>query len=406
MNNNISLSQKYQPLFLNKTRYFVVTGGRGSGKSFGVALFLLNLTYQEGEKILFSRYTLTSAYASIIPEFLEKIEMMGATNDFKITKDEIINLTTGSSILFKGIRTTSGNQTASLKSLTGITAFVLDEAEELTDETLFEKIDFSVRNKKVKQNRVILVMNPCTKEHWVWKRFFESNFVSSGFNGQKDKVTYIHTTYKDNKDNLPESFLESVFEMKLKRPDKYEHVILGGWLEKAEGVIYTNWEIGDFVLLERNCYGQDFGFSEDETTLVHCSLDIDNKKLYLKELLYKSGLTTTQIANHNKKLAGNGLIICDSSEPRLIREVRNLGVNIRPVKNKNVKGAILSGISMLQDLELIVDPKSKNLIKELNNYAWKNSDKPIDSHNHILDAVRYAVSHLWFGKNHGTYSIR
>lgn len=405
MTDNITLSEKYQPLFLNKTRYFVVTGGRGSGKSFGVALFLLNLTYYKGEKILFTRYTLTSAYASIIPEFLEKIEMMGATNDFKVNKDEIINLTTGSSILFKGIRTTSGNQTASLKSLTGITSFVLDEAEELIDETLFEKIDFSVR-KKGKQNRVILIMNPATKEHWVWKRFFDSNFVESGWNGMKGDVTYIHTTYKDNKNNLPDSYLQSIFEMKLKRPDKYEHVILGGWLQKADGVIYTNWEIGDFVLLERNCYGQDFGFSEDETTLVHCSLDMDEKKLYLKELLYKVNLTTTQIANHNKKLAGNGLIICDSSEPRLIREVRNLGVNIRAVKNKNIKGAILSGISMLQDLDIIVDPKSTNLIKELNNYAWKNSDKPIDSHNHILDAVRYAVSHLWVGKNHGVYAIK
>lgn len=405
MNDKIVINEKYQPLFLNKTRYFVVTGGRGSGKSFGVCLFLLNLTYQEGEKILFSRYTLTSAYASIIPEFLEKIEMMGTPNDFKITKDEIINLTTGSSILFKGIRTTSGNQTASLKSLTGITAFVLDEAEELIDETLFEKIDFSVR-KKGKQNRVILIMNPATKEHWVWKRFFEANFVKSGWNGTKGDVTYIHTTYKDNKENLPESYLQSIFEMKLKRPDKYEHVILGGWLEKAEGVVYSNWTVGDFVLLEKNCYGQDIGFSEDPSTLIHCSLDIEGKKLYLKELLYKKNLTTTQLASQNRKLAGNGLIICDSSEPRLISEVRNLGVNIKPVKNKNIKGAILSGISMMQDLDIIVDPKSHNLIKELNNYAWKTPDKPVDAHNHLLDAARYALSHLWTGKNHGTYNIR
>jgi phage terminase large subunit len=405
MNEKITIHQKYQPLFLNKTRYFVVTGGRGSGKSFGVALFLLNLTYQEGEKILFTRYTLTSAYASIIPEFLEKIEMMGATDDFKINKDEILNVTTGSSILFKGIRTTSGNQTASLKSLTGITAFVLDEAEELIDETLFEKIDFSVR-KKGKQNRVILIMNPATKEHWVWKRFFESNFVQSGWNGTKGDVTYIHTTYKDNKDNLPESYLESIFEMKLKRPDTYEHVILGGWKEREEGVVYSNWSIGDFVLLERNCYGQDIGYSDDPTTLVHCSLDFEGKKLYVKELLYKSGLTTSQIASSDLKMAGNGLIICDSSEPRLIRELKDQGVNIRPVKKKNIKGALLTGINMLQDLDIVVDPKSVNLVKELNNYSWKSPGVPKDKFNHGLDAIRYAMSHLWIGKNSGVYNIR
>ncbi len=106
---------------------------RGSGKSFGVAVFLLNLTYERGHKVLFSRYTMLSAQTSIIPEFIEKIEMMGVSEQFRITKDEIINLTTGSSIMFKGIRTSSGNQTAALKSLNGVTTFVLDEAEELVD---------------------------------------------------------------------------------------------------------------------------------------------------------------------------------------------------------------------------------------------------------------------------------
>ena len=155
----INLNPKYQPLFTDKSRYFVVTGGRGSGKSFGVAVFLLNLTYEEGHKILFTRYTMISAANSIIPEFIEKIELMGVQPDFRITKDEIINLTTMSSIMFKGVRTSSGNQTAALKSLNGVTTFVLDEAEELTDEDTFMKIDFSVRTQN-KQNRCILILNP------------------------------------------------------------------------------------------------------------------------------------------------------------------------------------------------------------------------------------------------------
>ena len=78
-------------------------------------MFLLALTYEEGHTILFTRYTLTSAHVSIIPEFLEKIELINRYSDFHITKDEIINLKTGSKILFKGIKTSSGQQTASLK---------------------------------------------------------------------------------------------------------------------------------------------------------------------------------------------------------------------------------------------------------------------------------------------------
>jgi len=90
---------------------------------------------------------------------------------FEITNDTITNKVTGSQILFKGIKTSSGVQTASLKSLTGITAFVVDEAEELIDEEVFNKIDYSVRVKGI-QNRVILIMNPATVDHWIYKRWF------------------------------------------------------------------------------------------------------------------------------------------------------------------------------------------------------------------------------------------
>ena len=67
MKSSLNIHKKYVPLFKEGSRYFVVTGGRGSGKSFGVTVFLLNLTYEAGHKVLFSRYTMTSAHTSIIP---------------------------------------------------------------------------------------------------------------------------------------------------------------------------------------------------------------------------------------------------------------------------------------------------------------------------------------------------
>jgi len=400
----IDLHAKYQPLFKNDTRYYVVTGGRGNGKSFGLSTRLCMLTYEPGEKILFTRYTMKSASVSIIPEFLEKIELMGVQSDFRVTKDEIINLTTGSSIMFRGIKTASGNQTAALKSLTGLTCFVVDEAEELDDEEIFDKITLSVRNKK-KHNKVILVLNPATKEHWVWDRFFESQGVEGGWNGIKGNVTYIHGTYKDNKENLDESFLNDVFKMKLERPDKYEHQILGGWLEKAEGVIFNNWKVGQFMRLETSCFGQDFGFSEDPTTLVEVSYDANRRKLYVKERYGKKELSAGTIASKNIIHAGKGLIMADSADPRLVAEIRSRGCNIRAVKKRN--GSILSGIALMQDLEIIVDPNSKEIIKELNNYVWHtNGIKPIDAYNHRIDAIRYALTKLHVQKKSGNYSLR
>jgi len=377
---------------------------RGSGKSFGVAMFLLNLTYERGHKVLFTRYTMMSAQTSIIPEFIEKIEMMGVTEQFRITKDEIINLETGSSIIFKGIRTSSGNQTAALKSLNGVTTFVLDESEELIDEEVFDKIDFSVRS-QLKQNRCILILNPTTKEHWIYQRFFLPNAIVDGYNGQQEGTTFIHTDYRDNKDNLSASFIKQVEGMKRERPDKYEHIILGGWLSKAEGAIIRNWRVGDYLQLEKTVYCQDFGFSKDLTTLVKLSVDKDNRRLYVREIYGKAGLSTSEIARLNKMECGLDLIIGDSSEPRLISELKALDINIKPTIKK--KGSILSGIALMQDYEIIVDRSSKGVMKEFNNYVWQDkNEKPIDSYNHFCDAIRYGLQYLIQGSNSGTYVIR
>ena len=398
------LNPKYTSLFKGDSRYYVVTGGRGSSKSFSVNAFLLLLTYESGHTILFTRYTLTSAHVSIIPEFIEKIEILDKFEDFHITKDEIINKKTGSKILFKGIKTSSGQQTANLKSLSGVTCFVLDEAEELTDEDVFDKIDFSIRAKD-KQNRVILVLNPAMKTHFIYQKFFESKGVEAGSNVIKGDTTYIHTTYLDNVDNLSESFLNQIQTIKERRPDKYKHTILGGWLEKAEGVIFTNWRIGPFNKDNGSVFGQDYGFSNDPSTLIETSIDKTRKIIYVRLHIYQAGLTTTELARLNRQFAGNDLIVADNAEPRLIAELKSQGLNIVPT----IKGAdsVKYGIALLQDYDLIIDENSVDLIKELNNYCWleKKSETPIDKFNHALDALRYAVSYQLANPNKGKYSI-
>lgn len=399
----ITIKDKYKSLG-SDSRYFVITGGRGSGKSYSVNFFLLMLTYEVGHTILFTRYTLTSAGVSIIPEFIDKINTLDLSNDFYVTKDEIVNLKTGSKILFKGIKTSSGTQTANLKSLAGVTTWVLDEAEELTDEDTFDKIDYSIRAKGI-DNRVILILNPTTKEHFIYQRFFESKGVQEGSNIVKGDTTYIHTTYEDNIENLSESFISQIQEMKVRRPNKYKHQILGGWLDKAEGVIFTNWTIGKYEHIGTTVYGQDFGFSNDPTTLVECNIDVSNKRIYVNECFSLPGLTTSQIANLNKQHAKDGLIVADSAEPRLITELSSIGLNIVPtIKGQ---GSVTYGISLLLDYDLIVTPESINLIKELNNYCWleRKSNTPIDNHNHLIDALRYAVSYQLENPHKGNYYI-
>lgn len=384
----IQLNSKYLPLIQNNTRYFIITGGRGSAKSFSASLLFTKLCIEEPQRILFTRYTMVAAHLSIIPEFLEKIKLFNADSLFKINKTEIVNERVDSSIIFKGIKTSSGDQTANLKSLQGVTTWVLDEAEELLDETIFDKIDFSIRTKGL-QNRVVLIMNPSTKEHWIYKRFFESKGVNEGFNGIKDDTTYIHTTYLDNINHLDESFLKQVEQVKITQPEKYRHIILGGWLNKAEGVVFTNWRIGDFDNSIPNVFGQDYGFSIDPSVLVNVAIDKGKRIIYVNECFCKPFMTTTDIEIENKRYAGNKLIIGDNSEGRLIEEIRRKGVNIK----ETVKIAVSSGIALMQDYEIVVTENSLNIIKELNNYSWsdKKSGTPIDAYNHTIDAIRYSV---------------
>lgn len=386
----IQLNSKYLPLIQNNTRYFIITGGRGSAKSFSASLLFTKLCIEEPQRILFTRYTMVAAHLSIIPEFIEKINLFNADRLFKINKTEIVNEQAKSSIVFKGIKTSSGDQTANLKSLQGVTTWVLDEAEELHDETTFDKIDFSIRTKGL-QNRVVLIMNPTTKEHWIYKRFFENKGVNEGFNGIKDDTTYIHTTYLDNLNNLDSSFLNQVEQVKLNQPEKFKHIIMGGWLNKAEGVIFTNWRIGEFDNSIPNIFGQDYGFSIDPSVLVNVAIDKQLKRIYVNECFCKPGMTTTDIEIENKRFAGNKLIIGDSSEPRLINDLNHKGLNIKgAVKGE---GSVSGGIAMMQDYEIVVTENSTNIIKELNNYSWsdKKSGTPIDAYNHTIDAIRYAV---------------
>lgn len=399
----INLSDKYIPLFENDTRFFVVTGGRGSAKSFSTTTFCCTLSRETDHKILYTRQTMSSAHLSIIPEFQEKIELLEMNNHFNINKTDITHIATKSEILFRGLRASNGDQTANLKSLQGITTWVLDEAEELMSEDKFDIIQRSIRSNK-RQNRIILILNPATKEHWIYKRFFEQAGVQEGFNGVKGNVTYIHTSYLDNVDNLPKDYLNDFEQLKKRNPTRYNHVVMGGWLDKAEGVVFTNWKYGAFNPdnLQTSC-GMDFGFSVDPDTLTEVAIDKAKKIIYLKEHIYQKGIKTHILAPMIKDRVGNKLIIADSAEPRLIEDLRHAGVNIQAVK----KGTIESGIIRMQDFQIIVEPNSTNIGKEFNNYAYadKGSKLYIDDWNHAIDGARYNIMYHLDNPNKGKYFI-
>lgn len=398
----------YAPLYHNKDKFIIlVTGGRGSGKSFNVSTFIERLLFEvrhpSPEKrivhqILYTRYTMVSAHISVIPEFMEKVDLDGHSKYFRSIKTDVKNLRSGGCVMFRGIKTSSGVQTAKLKSIHGITTFVVDEAEEWVSEKEFETIMLSIRQKGI-QNRIIIVMNPTDSNHWVYKRFIENTHKLVEIDGVQVQISthpnvlHIHTTYFDNLENLSPEFLNEVKEMKEKNPEKYAHTVIGRWADVAEGAVFKKWGIVDEFPMwcKKVAIATDWGFTNDPSTGIRCGI-IDNR-LYVDELFYETGMLTNEIA---KKLKPWNLkVYGDSADPRLIQEIRNRGVNIYPVDK--YPGSVVAGIDKVKEYELFVTKRSYHIMEELRNYVWdKDKDghyinEPIDAWNHCIDPIRYYI---------------
>lgn len=231
------------------------------------------------------------------------------------------------------------------------------------------------------RQRIICDYNPALgMEHWL------DEYI--------DKYPPLITTYKDN----PFLTKSQVEDIESRKGNAYWWTIYGcGQRAAREGAIFTNWAVGEFDASLSYCYGQDYGFSIDPTTLIKVAIDKKNKVVYCDELLYStSAMGTEAIAEANKKLIAkpNDLIIGDSAEDRLISDLRNKGINIQPcVKGQ---GSIQAGITALQDYKIVITSRSSNLKTELSNYVWndKKAGIPVDAFNHLIDPIRYSYTFL------------
>ena len=241
--NDLDLSIKYKPLFElfdPKTHpdvdTVIVTGGRYSLKSFTVSTFSLMALVNYGWNVLYTRYTSMSIIDSVKPEVSDKVELLGLEGKVIDTNTHIER--GGNRIAFKGIKTGSKGQTANLKSLSGFNVFVNDEAEELPDYATFKKIYYSIRSQN-KRNLTILILNPTTEDHWIYKEYFEKKGIEAGSNLVNDNVMYIHASYLDaDKDLIPKNILKDYERMKKDDPAMYDNVIMGGWVREVEGQVF------------------------------------------------------------------------------------------------------------------------------------------------------------------------
>ena len=390
---NLKKSQfvpKFFPYLLDYShRWEIYMGSAGSAKSYFITQKLIVRACKEPIKILVCRRygsTIRNTCFSLFKEILAKWKLLPFV---KIRETDFnIKFSNGSEIIFMGL-----DEETKLLSLNGIGAIFIEEAYEVP-KPIVEQLNLRLRGKTENQ-QIIMAFNPISANHWL-KEFCDnppSSFV------------FIHSTYKDNP-FLNTEYIQQLEELYVRNPAKARVFCDGEWGVDAEGLVLTNWIVEEFdsMALAANGLehraGIDLGWV-DKTAIIDSLYDSANKTIYVFNEFYKSGCQLSDIAfalgEMNLKKTK---VYVDSAEPRSIQFFRNEGFNTVPCAKG--KDSVKAGLMFLQDCRIIVHPKCKNFITELENFSYIKSkqtgewtEETTHEWSHAIDACRYAYSDIY-----------
>jgi len=248
----------------------------------------------------------------------------------------------------------------------------------------------------------------------VWLDYNPTNmfWVDKELIGQID-TDFITLTYRDNS-SLPQSIIDELLKAREKAKtstywSNWCRVYLDGEVGSLEGVCIPDWKEIDTIPESARllCYGMDFGYSVDPTTLI--ALYKYDKAFIFDEVLYKTGMLNRDISRFITQNNINENIIADSAEPKSIAELNTYGHKVYPVSKG--RDSVVYGINLINQNEIYITSRSVNLKKELQGYIWaKDKDgntlqKPSGEHPDCIDAARYALTDQLENPNKGKYYI-
>jgi phage terminase large subunit len=228
----------------------------------------------------------------------------------------------------------------------------------------------------------------------------------------QDDVDFITLTYLDN-EALSETIVKEIESAKEKAKtssywENWWQVYGLGQTGSLEGVCIPEWqEINLPAEARLLCYGMDWGYSNDPTSLI--AMYKYNDAYIFDELIYQKGLLNSDISDLLKTNAVKDIVYADSAEPKSIAELNSYGHNVLPVTKG--RDSIVYGLNLINQNKVYVTSRSKNLINELQNYIWmvdkqgNKLNKPIDAYNHAIDAMRYAMTSQLENPHKGNYYI-
>lgn len=387
----------YNKFWNFKGRYRVVKGSRASKKSKTTALNQIKriMEYPQAN-LLVIRKVFGTIKDSCFTELKWAINRLGVSHlwNIKYSPLELTYKPTGQKIFFRGLD--DPLKVTSITVEVGVLCWLwIEEAYEIQSESDFDMLDESIRGQVPKGlfKQITITLNPWNERHWIKKRFFDR---------VDDDILALTTNYLCN-EFLDEADRKVFDKMKQDNPKRYKVAGLGEW-GISDGLIFENWEEWDFNIANikkipniQSAFGLDFGYSIDSNALFCGLVDLDNKEIYVFDELYKGNMTNKEIAEAIRlKGYGKEKIICDSSEPKSIAELKQYGLK-GARKAKKGPDSINHGIQFIQNFKIYVHPKCVNFITEISNYGWDKDrlgntlSVPMDDFNHLMDAFRYGL---------------
>ncbi len=401
---SLEFAKLYKPLFTTRARYIDLWGGRGRGGSFTATQYFLHLiTQPEYFRGYFMREIAGDVRESLWRDFKDRVDESDLVDHFDFNESTMTAVfkPTGNVILSRGFKKSSGNRTAKLKSLAGATHVIIEEAEEIGEDD-FRQLDDTLRTKKSENIQIIRIFNPPSKNHWIWRRWY--NLIPALKEGyyqaipKKDpQLLSIHSTYLDNIQNIHKSSKETWAGYETVDPEYFYTIIKGLISEGVRGRIYKHFQIGVMPNVYPKFYGLDWGWN-DPVALVE--VENHNKSLFVNELIYESGLTNIDLSNRLTALgiSKTAPIYADSAEPKDINDMRRMGWNV--IAAQKGSDSVMNGIKFVKQFDVFVTENSLNLWKESENYRWRldqnkmPTNEPEDKDNHLMDALRYSLDKI------------
>lgn len=408
---NIKLSEVvgggYDTFWHDKHFYRVVKGSRGSKKSVTTALNFVwrIMKYPWANLLVVRRYSNTNR-DSTYTALKWAVNRLGVNSLFKFNngKPEITYLPTGQKILFRGLDDPLKITSTSV-AVGSLSWAWFEEAYEIENADKFDTVVESIRGKNDDPNffkQVTITFNPWNERHWLKPAFFDEK--------TKRRDTFSDTTTFRVNEWLDDQDRRRYLDLYKTNPRRARIVCDGDW-GVAEGLVFDNFDVTDFDYMDKvrgrgaTCYGMDFGFTHDPTTIISSVYDDKAKELWIYDEVYKRGMVSDDIAREvkNRKLT-TATVIADSASPMAIEELKRKGLRrITPMKKG--KDSILTGISFMQGIKIHIHPSCKNTIEEFNTYAYQQDklgnwlNEPVDKSNHAIDAIRYSLSEFYAGGN-------